>query len=105
MRSLENLTVSDYVATFRRRIWYVVVITILVTIGTVMYARTLPSIYKSETTIAVAARLVPEEVIRSIDHQTTPEQMEFARQQLQSRTFVQGIIAEFHLADPGPEGY
>jgi polysaccharide chain length determinant protein (PEP-CTERM system associated) len=105
MTNLENLTISDYIAIFRRRIWYVVVITILVTAGTVVYALQLPPIYKSETTIAMATRLVPEDYIRSLDRQTNADQMDFVRQQLQSRTFLQGIIQEFQLAAPGPEGY
>src|SRR6266446_1164682 len=105
MTNLENLSINDYIAIFRRRIWYVVVITILVTAGVVVYALQLDPIYKSETTIAMATRLVPEDYIRSLDRQTNADQMDFVRQQLQSRTFLQGIIQEFHLAAPGPEGY
>ncbi len=105
MTNLENLSINDYIAIFRRRIWYVVVITILVTAGVVVYALQLPPIYRSETTIAMSARLVPEDYIRSIDRRTNSDQMDFVRQQLQSRTFLQGIIQEFRLAEPGPEGF
>jgi succinoglycan biosynthesis transport protein ExoP len=105
MTNLESLTINDYLTIFRRRIWYVVVVTILVTAGTVVYVKTLPAIYRSETTIAMSSRLVPEDYIRSLDRQTNNDQMEFVRQQLQSRTFLQGIIQEFHLAEPGPEGF
>jgi len=105
MTNLENLSINDYIAIFRRRIWYVVVITILVTVGVAVYAMKLPPIYRSETTIAMSARLVPEDYIRSIDRRTNSDQMDFVRQQLQSRTFLQGIIQEFRLAEPGPEGF
>src|SRR5688572_5540233 len=105
MKNLENFTIADYLAIFRRRIWYVVVVTILTSVGAVAYALQLPSIYRSETTIAMTPRLVPEDYIRSLDRQTNNDQMEFVRQQLQSRTFLQRIIQEFHLAEPGPEGF
>jgi polysaccharide chain length determinant protein (PEP-CTERM system associated) len=102
MKNLENLTVSDYIAIFRRRLWYVLVITVLVTAGTVIYVKQLPSIYRSETTIAIAGRFLPEDYIRSMDRQTDANRMDFVRQQLQSRSFLEGIVQEFHLA--GPDG-
>jgi polysaccharide chain length determinant protein (PEP-CTERM system associated) len=105
MKKLENLTISDYIAIFRRRIWYVLGVTVLVSAGAVWYALQLPLIFRSETTIAMSSRLVPEDYIRSIDRQTNSDQMDFVRQQLQSRIFLEGIIREFHLADPGPEGF
>jgi polysaccharide biosynthesis transport protein len=104
MKNLESLTIGDYIAIFRRRIWYVLVITVLVSVGAVLYALQLPPVFRSETTIAMSARLVPEDYIRSIDRQTNSDQMDFVRQQLQSRIFLQAIIREFHLAEPGPEG-
>src|SRR5688572_1973396 len=105
MKALENLTIHDYLAIFRRRMWYVVMITGFISVGTVLYVLRLPSIYQSETTIAITGRLVPEDYIRSIDRQTSSDQMNFVRQQLQSRIFLEGIIREFHLAEPGPEGF
>src|SRR5207249_11186403 len=72
--------------------------------GATVYVWRLPSVYKSETTIAVSNRLVPEDYIRSIDRQTNADRMDFVRQQLQSRTFVDGIVREFDLAAPGLDG-
>src|SRR5437762_4901998 len=100
MKSLENLTLTDYVAIFRRRYWYVVVTTILVTTGTMLYVKTLPSIYRSETTIAISSRFLPEDYIKSIDRQTSADRMDFVKQQLQNRNFLEHIVQEFHLASP-----
>src|SRR5438093_12529386 len=102
MKNFENLTISDYIDIARRRIWYVVITTILIAAGTVLYALRLPPIYKSETTIAISSRFLPENYLPTIDRQTINDRMDFARQQLQSRTFLEGILEEFHLA--GPEG-
>ncbi len=102
MKNFENLTISDYVDIARRRIWYAVITTILVVAGTVVYALHLPAIYKSETTIAISSRFLPENYLPTIDRQTVNDRMDFVRQQLQSRTFLDGIVEEFHLA--GPDG-
>jgi polysaccharide biosynthesis transport protein len=103
MKSIENLTVSDYITIFRRRFWYVVVPTILATAATAFYVKQLPSIYRSETTIAINSRFLPEDYIKSIDRQSTADRMDFVRQQLQNRSFLEGIVQEFRLA--GPEGF
>src|SRR5260370_42149017 len=102
MKSLENLTISDYIAIFRRRFWYVVVNRVLVTAGSAVYVKQRPSIYRSETTIAIAGRFLPEDYIRSMDRQTNYDSMDFVRQQLQNRNFLEGIVQEFRLA--GPDG-
>ncbi|PYS16455.1 MAG: hypothetical protein DMG15_02240 [Acidobacteria bacterium] len=102
MKNFENLTISDYIDIARRRIWYVVTTTTLVAAGTVLFALRLPAIYKSETTIAISSRFLPENYMPTIDRQTITDRMDFARQQLQSRTFLEGIVEEFHLA--GPDG-
>src|SRR2546427_8958002 len=102
MNNFENLTISDYMDIARRRIWYAVITTILVAAGTVGYALRLPAIYKSETTIAISSRFLPENYLPTIDRQTVNDRMDFVRQQLQSRTFLEGIVEEFHLA--GPDG-
>ena len=102
MKSLENLTVSDYITSFRRRFWYVAVTAILVTAGTAVYVKQLPAIYRSETTIAISGRFLPEDYIKSIDRQTNADRMNFVRQRLQSRNFLEGIVQEFRLA--GPDG-
>jgi polysaccharide chain length determinant protein (PEP-CTERM system associated) len=102
MKNFESLTVSDYLDIARRRIWYATITTVLVSAGTVAYAWQLPSIYKSETTIAISNRFLPENYLPSIDRQTINDRMDFVRQELQSRTFLGGIVQEFGLA--GPDG-
>lgn len=105
MKKLESLTINDYIAIFRRRIWYILVIPFLVGIATVVYVRKLPHTYQSETTIAMSGRFVPEDYIRSIDRETNIDRLDFIKQQLQRRTFLEGIIEEFHLGnDTAPGG-
>jgi protein-tyrosine kinase len=98
MKNFQDLTVRDYLRILRRRIWYLIVPTILVSSGTAFYVQRLPAYYKSETTILVSDRLLPEDHIGSIVRQTVADRIEFAKQQLRSRTFLERIGQEFQLA-------
>src|SRR5262245_18891679 len=101
MKNFQDLTVTDYLRIVRRRIWYLIIPTVLISIGTVIYVWRLPSWYKSETTIAVSDRLLPEDYIGSLVRQGVADRVEFARTQLKSRTFVERIAQEFQLVPPG----
>lgn len=100
MRNFENLTVTDYFSILRRRIWYVIGTAFLVGVATFLYVWQMKPNYVSETTIFVAGRLIPENYVESIVRDTNQERIEFARQQLQSRTFIERIVSEFQLAGP-----
>jgi polysaccharide biosynthesis transport protein len=76
----------------------VVLTTILATAATAVYVTQLPSIYRSETTIAINSRFLPEDYIKSIDRQTNADRLNFVRQQLQNRNFLEEIVQEFRLA-------
>src|SRR5207248_1144467 len=98
MKNFESLTVTDYIDIARRRVWYAVVITVVITAAAAVYTRGLPSIYKSETTSAISNRFLPENYLPTIDRSTSMDRMDFVRQHLQSRTFLEGIVREFQLA-------
>src|SRR5262249_10280405 len=66
-----------------------------------VYVWRMPSVYKSETTILVSDRFLPEDYIGSIVRQSAMDRMEFAKQQLRSRTFVERIVQEFQLVGNG----
>jgi tyrosine-protein kinase Etk/Wzc len=63
----------------------------------------MPSIYKSETTILVADRVLPEDYIGSIVRDSVTARIDFIRQQLRSRTFLERIVQEFQLAGTRPD--
>src|SRR5262245_36322408 len=100
MKSFEDLNITDYFKIIRRRIWYVVVVAVLVSAIGVLYVRRLPNLYKSETTIMLSNRLVPEDYIGSLVRETATDRIDFVRQQLRSRSFIEGIIQEFRLGNP-----
>jgi polysaccharide biosynthesis transport protein len=101
MKKFESLTVEDYISIIRRRIWYVVGVTFVVSVATFHYVRQIKPTYLSETTMSMAGRLVPENYVDSIARETNPERMEFVRDQVQSRTFVEQIARDLQLVPPG----
>jgi succinoglycan biosynthesis transport protein ExoP len=103
MKNLQDLTLFDYLTIIRRRIWYLIVTSIIVGALAVMYAKSMRPIYKSMTLILQTGRVIPEEYIRSVDRQTPEDLIAFVRQQLQSRTFLERIVHEFQIAGPAPQ--
>src|SRR5262245_18302668 len=101
MKSFQDLTVTDYFRIIRRRIWYLIITMLLVSTGTVIVVRQLPSIYKSETSILVSDRILPEDYIGSLVRQSVVDRIEFAKQQIRSRIFVERIAQEFQFFRDG----
>ena len=65
MKNFQDLSISDYLQLLRRRVGYLIVTTIVAAVAAGIYIWQMPSIYKSETTILVAERLLPEDYIGS----------------------------------------
>src|SRR5262245_60998701 len=103
MKKFEDLSIIDYPKIVRRRIWYLILPSLLVSATAVAYVRQLPSVYKSETTIQVSSRLLPEDYIASIVRESVADRIEFVRQQIRSRTFLERVVREFQLYDGKPE--
>jgi|GEM_PF-1238644 len=95
MKSFEDLGVRDYLAILRRRIWYLLLSVFVAGAGTAVWLWRTPSIYRSEATI-FAGRFLPEETLGSLDRQPVNERIDFVRQQLQSRNFLERMARAFN---------
>jgi tyrosine-protein kinase Etk/Wzc len=102
MKNFQDLSISDLLQILRRRIGYLIVATTLACAGSAIYIWKMPSIYQSETTILVADRILPEDYIGSIVRDSVTARIDFVRQQLRSRTFLERIVQEFQLGGTGP---
>src|SRR5262245_38525124 len=100
MKNFQNIGFDDYMQILRRRIWYVILTAVLATAATFVWVSRLVSVYKSETTIQVNARLLPTEYIDSIVRDTATDRLEFVKQTVKSRTFAERIVQEFQLGGP-----
>jgi polysaccharide biosynthesis transport protein len=98
MKSFQDLSIPDYFTIIYRRIWYVIITACVVFAVAFVYIRRMPSMYKSETTIMVTGRLLPEDYINSLFRESSADRIDFIKQSLQSRAFVERIIQEFNLS-------
>ena len=98
MKNFQDMSASDGLQILRRRLGYLIITTIVAAVAAGIYVWQLPSIYKSETAILVADRILPEDYIGSITRDSVTSRIEFVRQQLRSRTFLEKIVQEFQLA-------
>src|SRR5262245_28864973 len=105
MKDFSKISMGDYLSIVRRRVWYLVVVSIAVSIATIAYVQGLPSIYRSSTLITVNPRLVPEEYIKGIDHLASNELIGLVGEQLQARAFAESIVRDLHLAGPQPGAF
>jgi polysaccharide chain length determinant protein (PEP-CTERM system associated) len=97
MKNIEDLRISDCLKMVRRRFWYLVVPAFTVTALAAAVIKTLPRVYRSETTVQVSSRLLPEDYIGSIVRETVTDRIDFVKEQIRSRTFVEHIVQEFKL--------
>jgi polysaccharide chain length determinant protein (PEP-CTERM system associated) len=68
-----------------------------VSIGTAVYARLLPNLYRSETVILVVPQQIPESYVRATFTTRIEDRLQSIQQQILSRTFLERIILDFDL--------
>src|SRR5262245_27757740 len=98
MKNFQDLSPADYFRILRRRIWYFIIPAVLISAGSCYYAWNQAPFYKSEMTIQVTNRLLPDDYIASLVRETPADRIEFVRQQIRSRTFVTRLVEDLQLA-------
>jgi len=96
MKNFQDMSASDGLQILRRRLGYLIITTIVAAVAAGIYVWQLPSIYKSETAILVADRILPEDYIGSITRDSVTSRIEFVRQQLRSRFRRQRHLCRHH---------
>src|SRR2546426_4778580 len=95
MRSDRQLT--DYWLIVRRHRWLLILPFVTICIGTVLYSRILPDIYRASTSVLVEAPKVPESYVPSTVSTRVQERLRTIRQQIKSRTRLEQVARELHL--------
>jgi polysaccharide chain length determinant protein (PEP-CTERM system associated) len=93
----KKYTPDDFIDIAKRRKWLIAVPLLLVTIGTALYARLLPNLYRSETVILVVPQRIPESYVRATVTSRIEDRLQSIGQQILSRTFLERIILDFDL--------
>jgi polysaccharide chain length determinant protein (PEP-CTERM system associated) len=88
---------EDYLLMAWKRKWLIVIPAILITIGTAIYARTLPNIFRADTTIMIVPQQVPQDMVRATIQTRVDDRLNMISQQILSRPRLERIIEDFDL--------
>jgi polysaccharide chain length determinant protein (PEP-CTERM system associated) len=98
MRVQRELTIEDYKAIARRRIWLLVIPAVLGAIGAYVIAIFLPRRYTSETVVLVEQPSINESIIKPVlGVGDANQRLASMQEQILSRTGLQQIIEKFSL--------
>ena len=93
----KKYTPDDVLQILWRRKWLILLPTVMAAIGTVLYTRTLPDRYRSESVIMIQPPRVRADLIRTTVNVKASERIETITQQVMTRTRLESIITDLRL--------
>ncbi len=96
-RSSRQLTVGEYLAILRRRIWWIIVPAVLGPIIGYGISLKLPSRYTSQTLVLVEEQKVPESFVKPVITDLLEQRLATMQEQILSRSRLQPIVERFGL--------
>lgn len=91
----------DYLSLVRRRKWWITVPALLCFVGTALLAVFLPRVYRSAATITVSSPAISAEVLKQAGPLSGDERIRAISQQLLSRSVLEQVVRDEHLAPDG----
>ena len=88
---------EDFLRIAWQRKWIILLPAVLVAAATVMYARSLPDIFRSETTILIVPQRVPESYVHATVTSRIEDRLGSLRQQILSRAKLEPLVVNYHL--------
>jgi len=92
-----QLGVADYWLIVWRHKWLLILPFVSICIGTVLYSRILPDIYRASSSVLVEAPKVPETYVQSTVATRVQDRLRTITQQIKSRTRLEQIVRELQL--------
>ena len=93
----KSFNINDYIEILLRRIWYVIIPSILILGGAVLYAHQSPKLYRASTLILVTPQKVPVDYVRPTVTSRIEDRLQSIGQEIMSRTRLEQVISEFKL--------
>jgi polysaccharide chain length determinant protein (PEP-CTERM system associated) len=93
----KSFDIHDYTEIFLRRIWYIVIPFIVILVAAILYAFSLPKVYRAATLILVTPQKVPDTFVRPTVTSRIEDRLQSIGQEIMSRTRLEQVIAEFKL--------
>jgi polysaccharide chain length determinant protein (PEP-CTERM system associated) len=97
INSEKSFNIHDYIEILLRRIWYIIIPFVVISIGTVLYALYAPKEYQATTVILVIPQKVPEQFVQPTVTSKIEDRLQSIGQEIMSRTRLEQIISEFGL--------
>ena len=94
---MEVFEITKYRDIFLRRKYWIIIPFLCTLLAGLTYAMTTPRMYQGETLILVVPQKVPENYVRSIVQMGMEERLRTIKQQVTSRTNLEGIIEDYQL--------
>jgi polysaccharide biosynthesis transport protein len=91
----------DYLSLVRRRKWWLIVPAFLCIVATALLAVFLPRVYRSAATITVSSPALSAELLKQAGPLSREERIRAISQQLLSRSVLERVVQEEHLAPDG----
>ena len=88
---------DDYMEILRRRVWYILIPFLVITVGTVLYAMFAPRLYKASTLVLVTPQKVPESFVAPTVTSRIEDRLQSISQEVMSRTRLEQVVNEFDL--------
>jgi polysaccharide chain length determinant protein (PEP-CTERM system associated) len=92
-----ELSLHDYLAIARRRVWWLVLPTVIVPILTFLASFMIPNRYTSQTTVLVDQQKVPDTFVKPVVTEDLNGRLATMQEQILSRTRLQPMIVRFGL--------
>src|SRR5713101_3292172 len=92
-----ELTFENYLAILRRRRWMIIIPAILCAVGGYLLSLALPARYTSHTLVLVEQPAVPDSYVKPVVSQDLSQQLASMKEQILSRTRLQGLVEQFSL--------
>lgn len=93
----KSLDIHDYTEIFLRRIWYFLIPFVVILVAAILYAYSLPKMYRATTLVMVTPQKVPESFVRPTVTSRIEDRLQSISQEIMSRTRLETVIAEFKL--------
>jgi protein tyrosine kinase modulator len=93
----KSFNIHDYKEIFLRRIWYIVIPFVVILVAAILYAFSLPKMYRATTLILVTPQKVPDTFVRPTVTSRIEDRLQSIGQEIMSRTRLEQVIAEFKL--------
>ena len=97
INSEKSFNIHDYIEILLRRIWYIVIPFVIVSIGTILYAFYSPREYQATTFVLVIPQKVPEQFVHPTVTSKIEDRLQSIGQEILSRTRLEQVISEFGL--------